>query len=787
MDAETLKEKLDHSLLICPQEYKNRILEALYEEKMVCDVKFMTLEEYRKKYYFDHDIRAVRYLMDSHSLSIANAREILENLIYVEADRTYGNDKLDQLVAYRKQLDELGLLIYDPLFLPSIKGRMVLVMGYGKLGQEDEKIIDGQIEGYELIEKKYRISCFEDIEEEVAHLFEEVYDLLEKGTDINDIHVLNGNGDYESYFRRFNAYYGFSIAYPCQDALIGCRLSLDLLEKIGECDRKEIYDWLSSLEDPLAEKLIGIINRYPEYELEDVKDLIIDDLENTKIDSTVYRDAVNCSELFHCFSDKDHVFLLGFNDSFPVLRRDIAYITDDLAPVVGKDRTEEANALTRENVRAYLSSIKDLRISYCRKSPFKNYEISNLFDAGEYELIETERRYDHNDSLNRVRLAYMLDDLNRYGDHDQDLDLLYNMYPDEDHYSYDNRFSGLNERQLAGIGKIRLSYSSMDKFYKCAFAYYIENILGLNSYEDTFYTMTGTLCHEVLKDLFNEDAFDFDRSWEKNLKALNERGTSFADAKEAFFAERIKEELREDVRIILEQKAKTALDQQLCEKDFNIRVSDRLIFKGFIDKVMYKELDDQIIVDVVDYKTGSSAAIKEKLMDFGLSLQLPSYMYLLRKDDPFGKRISYGGFYLQHLISNDRRFDEERDLEEIKKDSMKLEGFSSSDMERMRYCDRTLYLGSSEIIKGLKVKKDGSFHSSSKTKSDAQMDEMIANVERKVDEAGKRIFAGDFRIDPKQIDGVNESCGYCPYASLCYKRYSDLCYLSSRQEEEDDA
>ena len=48
-----LIEKYYHTLVICPDSYKEEILESLYREKLVCDVKFMSLEEYRKKYYFD--------------------------------------------------------------------------------------------------------------------------------------------------------------------------------------------------------------------------------------------------------------------------------------------------------------------------------------------------------------------------------------------------------------------------------------------------------------------------------------------------------------------------------------------------------------------------------------------------------------------------------------------------------------------------------------------------------------------------------------------------------------
>ena len=65
-------EQFDHSLIICPDAYKRSILEDLYKEKKIVDLKFMSLSEYRKKYYFDYDFKAIRYLNETHGLSISN-------------------------------------------------------------------------------------------------------------------------------------------------------------------------------------------------------------------------------------------------------------------------------------------------------------------------------------------------------------------------------------------------------------------------------------------------------------------------------------------------------------------------------------------------------------------------------------------------------------------------------------------------------------------------------------------------------------------------------------------
>ena len=216
-----------------------------------------------------------------------------------------------------------------------------------------------------------------------------------------------------------------------------------------------------------------------------------------------------------------------------------------------------------------------------------------------------------------------------------------------------------------------------------------------------------------------------------------------------------------------------------------MNVSGGVIFKGFIDKVLYRETGDRIYVDVIDYKTGNSAKIRKKLMPYGLCLQLPSYMYLLSRDPISEKELSFCGFYLQHLINSDLNFDEERDRQQIKEDSMKLEGFTSSDPERLACSDRSFEDGTSKLIRGLRMKNDGSFYASSPVLSDREIDDLIKMTEEKINEAAKRISEADFRIDPKQIDGVNESCTYCPYRPLCYRRAADLKIISTKEDEED--
>ena len=778
------RQTLDKVLLICPEDLKAKILEDLYQEKSLCDVKFMTLSEFRKKAFFDYDYKAVLCLKEEFGLSVANAKEILEVLHLVDPHKNYGIEKLDQLAMYRRFLDEKGLLIYDPLFEGSIKDRKILVAGYGKLSKEEEAYLKGEVIAYEKKDRVYEISCFETIEEETAALYETIEELVfEKGIDINRIFVLNVSQDHAAYFRRFNTYYPFTVEVKEEDVLYGTKKAKDFLAMIDTLDRNEIYEMLVQDEDPISSQLISLINRYPDKELSQMKEFIEEDLKNTKITHDVKKDLVRIADIFHEFDEDEYVFLLGYNDSFPGMAMDTGYISDPLAKILGCSITEEKNALTRENVSSYLSNISHLRISYCRKTPFSQYEISDLFAKD--EVVMKEIKADTTSYLlNKAKLSYALDSLYRYGIHDEQLDHLFATVTEDDYRSYDNRFDGLRQDQTDQIEKVILSYSSMDTFYKCSFAYYLKNILRIDPFDETFYTKSGTLCHEVLKDFYEEPDFDFETSFKRNLLKLEEAGKGFEDDKERHFALKMKEELKKDIEIIRFQKENGHLDKAKCENEFFTWADQRIGFKGFIDKLLYKELSDEVIVDVIDYKTGNSQKIEEKLMPFGMSLQLPSYMYLLSNSKLFDKKVSFGGFYLQHLINSELKYDEKKDKDQIKEESMRLDGYTTNDTQRLGYLDDTIEEGPSRIIKGLRLKKDGSFYATSKVISDEKIDQMIALVDEKVKNAGKTILNGEFTIDPKEIDGENKSCSYCPYGAICYKRYNDLRRLTTKGDGE---
>ena len=83
-------------------------------------------------------------------------------------------------------------------------------------------------------------------------------------------------------------------------------------------------------------------------------------------------------------------------------------------------------------------------------------------------------------------------------------------------------------------------------------------------------------------------------------------------------------------------------------------------FKGFIDKIMYKEYDGKTLLAIIDYKTGS-ADIDINNAVYGIGMQLIIYLYLISKSDLFDN-YSCVGFYLQRILSGEVNIEKDKDL-----------------------------------------------------------------------------------------------------------------------------
>ena len=766
----------DNLLIITPNSYKQAILEYLNDNKMILNIKFMTKSEYLKCIKYDYNIEGVHYLVKKN-MKVENALTLLDNLYYIE-DKKYNNEKLDYLVNIKKELDGNNLLIYDKLFHKILKRRKVIVYGYGKLNSFDKELFsNATIIPYSINDKKYDVYHFNNIKEEVEFVFQKICDLLKEGIDINKISLMNIDSEYIPFIKMMEKFYDIKVDLNNSDTLMGTVIGKKVFELINNGnDLEKIILSLKEFEtNEEYNAIINIINKYSDYNLIEYSNEIKYDLMNNKIKKSIYDNVIKIKNVFDYINDDEYVFLMNFNSSsIPKYKMDTDYITDDICELVNVNKMEDENELIKTNTLNYLSSINNIIISYKDKSSFNEYNPSTLLDYMDYNEKSYDRKYSYSDIANKSLYTMYLDDYVKYGIKNKDLDLLYGTYDENDYLAYNNQFTGINIDNLFKYlnDELTLSYSSIDNYYKCGFKYYLSNILKIDEFEETFYTIIGSLFHQVLSKM-NDDNFDLDKEYDLFLKDKE------FNNKEKFFLEKLKGNLEFIIKTIKKHQFISGFTKMLYEHKIDIKLSNNpyVHFKGFVDKIMYKENGNNTLVSIIDYKTGNTD-INIKNLKFGLSMQLPVYLYLANNSDVL-KNIKFTGFYLQHILNVDLNKSDKKTIEEKNYDNLKLLGYSTNDLNRLSIFDSTYF--DSEMIRGMKLTKNGEISKLANTLSDEEIDEVLKLTHEKIINAMNNILEGNFSINPKILNNKNMSCEFCKFKDICYHDEKNNVYISDNE------
>ena len=199
----------------------------------------------------------------------------------------------------------------------------------------------------------------------------------------------------------------------------------------------------------------------------------------------------------------------------------------------------------------------------------------------------------------------------------------------------------------------------------------------------------------------------------------------------------------------------------------------RLLNRPKVDYVLIiytNKVDNLRYFSIVDYKTGF-IDIDLKYVPYGLSLQLPIYLYLVKKSNLF-VNPKFIGFYLQYILDKDIHRDNKKTYDEKRMENLKLMGYSNTNIHSLSEFDSSFE--NSDLIKGLKIKANGEFSSYSKVLSDIEIDNLISLTEKNIDDVIDKILDVDFSINPKKIGYENDlGCKFCKFKDLCFKKESD--------------
>ena len=784
-----IKQLKDNSILLVPYNIKDKILEYIDLNNILKPIKIITFNDLKNGLLYTYENQAIYEVMKRYNVNYGVAKNYISDTYYVDDS---DNFKMNHLRDVKSFLDENNFLIYDKLFRDLLKTKDVFyVYGFDYINKFNSYLLDIVKEYTEVIiipkekfDYKHNVYEFKTMDDEVSYVAEEISKLIDNGVPLNKIFIANYSDEYYFTFKRiFNS---FNIPYFIKNetSIYTTSVGKYLIDNLENDKNLLLYKLRKKFgnDNVVVSKISNLINKYYWCDnLLEAKEIFIEELKNTKIPTNHRKEEIQTINLIdNVFGDDEYVFLIGFNlGVVPKLKRDEDYISDDIKPNV-LENTSEYNNIRKQLYSDILKNIKNITITYKMASPFSSYYPSFLID-GDY-LVKVKSIYtisEYSDELNKLNFAKRIDSLIKFNENSDELSILNNNY-DINYSTYDNSFDGVDNSLLLNTidDKLNFSYSNISTYNQCPFKFYLSNILKVNKFETTSEQFIGSLFHHVLEICLDHPEIDIDSVYNEYVE--KEDGIVFNN-RDKFFINILRKEIHFVIDALRKQYEHSSHTETWHEKRVEIERNERIKtkVKGFVDKLLV--LDNSVII--VDYKTNNTE-VNPDLFEFGLSLQLPIYLYLLKELD---SNIEVAGMYMQHILDLKSEFDPTKDAIEEKKKRLKLSGITINDIDLIKGFDDSYE--KSEVIQGLRiVQKTGEFSKSKKIMDRDTRDELLVLVESIINNTIDSVCDGKFDISPIKIAKVADGCDFCEYKDICYRKYKDfnIKELPKKQKEEGD-
>lgn len=362
-----------------------------------------------------------------------------------------------------------------------------------------------------------------------------------------------------------------------------------------------------------------------------------------------------------------------------------------------------------------------------------------------------------------------------------------------------SRLSRESTDQLHGA-RLKTSASRLEQFAACPFQYFVN--AGLRAKERLRFEVdarkTGTFMHEVLRQFHEE----LDR------ESLKWRSVAPADARERIARIATEQRVRvahgvldQDPRSVFLTGSMTELLQDFVEQairwmssyqfdpvavelsiggegselpwwEIDLGEGRTLAFRGSVDRVdtaVDPETDDEICLNVLDYKSGYKK-FDELKTRAGLQLQLPAYLAALCAVAPGSKLLGgrrprpTGMFYVRLKDGNARS--DTRIAADAKNKSKPFEHTGRFSFDFLSLFDSGYADGSSGQFT-YRLKADGTPYANSREiVSQRELQRQIDGAESMLKVMGEEILNGNIAIDPFRR-GSELPCDWCEYKSVC--------------------
>lgn len=729
---------LNNSLIISNN--KKELLE-IKKSNPFLNFKIINKKELFSNLFFHYDSKANLYLYRKGIL-LDNTDEILNNLYFLKPNI---NSKIDNLISLKNELEQNKLLLKEDFYQDYLKNKKIILYDLD-LDIELKSIFEQLNIQPIIINNEFKLDkCvyeFNNFDEEIRFIFEQIALLIEKGIPLNKIKILTNNELYISSLKKYENYFSFKFNFPNEEKIIHSN-DIKLFKSIFSSTNLD--ETLTQIENriidvdafnKLLRKILEVKSYIKENEIENYIDYIT---KKIKISSIKYENGIDVVSSLDNLDKEDYLLIPGFIlNQYPKIIKDEDYLSDKEKIILNMVTSNQKQLFQENNFIRSLSKFNNVIISYCLKNDKEEYYPSLLIEKYNLPIIKNYEftNYVYSKDYYNYFNSNVLDEYNNFSFISP---YLKNIDAKEIEYkTYTNQFTNINNFILPNM---KLSYTSLKTYFECGFKFYLSRILKIDEFEDTLSTKLGTIMHKYLELVAKNKKIDFDELL--SLYSLTN--------KERIIISALKNQ------IILEEENINNLFNSTCLKtvnaedtSFSYALNNNFILEGKIDLI----LSNQNHYVIIDYKTNDSENFSPDLIKHGFSLQLPIY-YLLTKNSSsnfINKDIS--GLYINTILSknyfkNDFKY-------------LLLNGLTFND-------NFNLIQGEQELIK--KQNRNYISYDNEEFKNNIETTSKIIN------EACNQIQDGNFKINPKVIQNKVDSCKYCKYKDICYMTYKDIVYL----------
>ncbi|SFC52515.1 DNA helicase/exodeoxyribonuclease V, subunit B [Alkalibacterium subtropicum] len=324
-----------------------------------------------------------------------------------------------------------------------------------------------------------------------------------------------------------------------------------------------------------------------------------------------------------------------------------------------------------------------------------------------------------------------------------------------------------------------LSVSQLESFYLDPYSHFLR--YGLKLKERTVQELTpaetGTFFHDALDSVFKTIVNRNLNVSDLNDKKLNEltdevlqelyeknkfRLLSMSNRMK-FIRRQLSDTIRQMMWAISNQSRRSRMTPQQSEVlfgriaakqgvpglSFPLNNGGKLHVRGKIDRLDTLEIDDQLYISVVDYKSGAKKLEFDEIYH-GLMMQLLTYLdtAVEHSEELFGRKAKpAGAFYAQvkNPLLDGRSVKDKNWLEEMLKE-FKMKGILLNEDDLLSSIDKTLDNGVSSLVYPLKKLVKGQLRGSFITLDDLEL--LLRHHRTKIREAGNLILSGENQLAP---------------------------------------